>query len=385
LISEFGPAPGNVVLFGGGRWSRVLLDILNALIPESTRVHWITRHNYSRATEYVKFRGYDRVLIYPQHCLEDSTGLDAAIIATASEGHASLASKAVGLGIPTLCEKPVALKFREAKRLADDAKAGRCPLGVNLELMYASYLHDFSAAISDLAIRTVKFTWHDPWVEKRHGEIKHGDLHTPIVHDSLPHCWSLSQVLFPSERAEKLEALWLGDDGAVHLKGQRGAIKSNYSLSRRSARRIRKIEINDGEAVLDFSQEPGRTIFRGAASENLWRGPKPLSAALGGFLEVVRNPSGQAHWPLSIHKNLAVVELAEAAARRLKEAQLKRLEELRQGNRLVASDPESLNLLLDFFLPIEVQRGTRLPTLTPEEQRAAAQQALNYLADSIRS
>lgn len=379
ISSSHGEGPNTIALFGGGRWARVLIDVLSNIVSQSTQIFWVTRHNYELANEHVRSRGYQRVVTRPECRLEDPSACDAAIVATSTYEHLAIVSRTVNLGIPTLCEKPVAATMRETVQLADDASHQGSALGVNLEFFYASYAQDFSAAISNLAIRAITFVWHDPWTELRHGETKHPDLHTPIVHDMLPHCCSLARLMLPQCRNWSLDTLRVAADGSVHLRVRHKEIESNFFFSRRAARRVRRVQINDGEAILDFSEEPGHSIIRGKVSQNHWRGLRPLSAALDGFLLVARSPGSAPSWPLSVHHTLDILELTHTAADRLKEVQLSTLRKLRTECQFDADHPEASNLLLDFFLPIEAQRGIRRPARTYQQRSLAIREALTYI------
>ncbi len=85
-----------------------------------------------------------------------------------------------------------------------------CPLGVNLELYFASFVEEFAETVRGQGqggsrVRQVEIVWKDPWSEIRYGEVKNGDIYTNIVDDMWPHCWSLLRRLCPGEKVRLLE------------------------------------------------------------------------------------------------------------------------------------------------------------------------------------
>ena len=146
---------------------------------------------------------------------------------------------------------------------------------------------------------------------------------------------------------------------------------ANIVLGRRSTQRVRRIEINGGEGVLDFSSEPGWTTLSGETIANQWRGARPLTRSLSSFFEVVVQSKVDSRidsrWPLSVESCLDSVKFAEAIAAELKQHQEQRFQELRDAGVSLA-DSATRNLIVDLKLPeYSVARPvspcvTRLPT-----------------------
>jgi hypothetical protein len=246
------------------------------------------------------------------------------------------------------------------------AVEARCPLGVNLEMYFASFVEDFAAAVHGRNIREITLTWLDPWSETRYGETKHGDIYTSIVDDMWPHCWSLLRRLVPNGTVDLIDDVrYEPNSGLVHITVQFNDIVATIALSRRAAGRVRRMDVNRGEAVLDFSTEPGSTEIDGVGTTNEWRGLRPLSRSLSSFFEVVLQPQLSDQWALSAC--LDAVRSAQLIGHKLRELQRGKLELWRQQE-LDLADAAQRNLIVDLLLPEYAAKDRRWPAITLEEQ-----------------
>ena len=238
-----------VLLLGGGRWSRVLLPVMQALLGNDNEITWVTDHGYEHARRWLAEREIERVLV-ESHAGSLHDGFDAAVVATAPATHVRFVRELIARRIPTLCEKPFALDVAEAVELEQLASAQECVLGVNLELPFANYFQDFAALVREQTVAEIAISWFDPWIEERYGEIKHGDVYTGIVEDMWPHCWSLIRELVPGAAVSVLdldEVAYEPIDGKVLVRARAGATRVRVELSRRFVQRARRIEVNGGK------------------------------------------------------------------------------------------------------------------------------------------
>lgn len=354
-----------VALFGGGRWSRVLLPVIRSLLNQDAEIVWITKHGYSHAMRWLTEKAIEQVEVRSDIDL-GAAELDAAVVATSPSTHAGQVSQLLKQRIPTLCEKPLTLDFDEAVALHQTAVESNCPLGVNLEMYFASFVEDFAAAISSRTVHQVEMTWLDPWTEERYGEIKHGDIYTSMVNDMWPHCWSLLRRLFPYANVDSIEKVrYEPSSGSVSFWVTVQKIPVSVQLSRRSDRRVRRIDLNHGTAVLDFSTEPGSTTIDGAESSNMWRGTRPLSRSLSSFFEVALEPKLAENWPLS--GCLDAVKSAQQIGKRLTDLQREQLKRL-NADGIELANASHRNLIVDLLLPEYAETDRRWPAITIEDQ-----------------
>jgi predicted dehydrogenase len=190
-----------VALLGGGRWSRVLLPVIQSLLAADSEIVWVTEHGQQFAHSWLIDKGITRVSLSTDLAMV-AQAIDAAVVATSPVRHANQVRELLERSIPTFCEKPFTLDFDEAAALQQFAASTACPLGINLEMHFASYIEDFATLVgrrSDCGknVRTIAIAWLDPWSDSRYGETKHGDIYTSIVDDMWPHCWSLLRKLCP--------------------------------------------------------------------------------------------------------------------------------------------------------------------------------------------
>ena len=152
---------------------------------------------------------------------------------------------------------------------------------------------------------------------------------------------------------------------------------TKIALSRRSQRRVRIVNVNGGEAILDFSSEPGSTAVDGALSMNTWRGARPLSRSLGSFFEAILNTDRSENWAenwaeswaLSVSACLDSVRSAQRISDELRRLQRARLEDLRESG-IELDNQSHRNLIVDLLLPEYAAQDRRRPAITIEEQYA---------------
>ncbi len=366
-----------VALVGGGRWSRVLLPVMKSLLQSNAEIIWATEHGKDRARRWLSENQVDHVTLCT-HADIGKADLDAAVVATMPSTHGQQVRTLLECGIPTLCEKPLTLAADEAVELQQIAEHLNCPLGVNLELYFASFVEEFAEAVRGQGqggsrVRQVEIVWKDPWSEIRYGEVKNGDIYTSIVDDMWPHCWSLLRRLCPGEKVRLLEQTeYRPMDGSVSISTLFGEAKVKVTLSRRSEQRVRTINVNGGEAILDFSQEPGHVVIDGVTQTNQWRGERPLSRSLSSFFEVATSRSDSSwaqHWELSVHRCLDSVRSAQAIGSDIRQLQWTLLSGFRETG-IDLTDEGHRNLVVDLLLPVCALQNQRWPAVTLEEQNA---------------
>lgn len=364
----------SLCLFGGGRWSRVLLTVLLEKYPQISKI-WITKNNFTQNKEWLETHKVSNVTIVSDEYEAFALQPAAAIIATASHTHAKYVKEALTRKIPVLSEKSFCYSTIEGEELISLSKQFQMVAGVNFEFMFASYLHDFAKYLKNLSISSIEIVWQDVYCETRYGEKKMGDVYTPLMYDSFQHCWSLLKFLFPDESLT-INSVTYNLDSSVIIDASMFAKHITIALSRRSAQRIRRICVNNEAVVLDFSTEPGVTIISGQLIKNVWQENRPLAAVFKSFFDVINNPTLAQNWPLSISNCLEVINLSNYATQLLEEAQLACLEKRKP---YCADDMITRNLLVDIFLPKLANDGKYYQVATTEEQINFSKYALTTL------
>ncbi len=345
-------------LIGGGRWARVLINVLADVLPAHWQITWVTRHGQEFAKQWCDQHARQRVGVLPElsdQCLESS---NAAVIATSPNTHFEFAKRTLAAQIPTFCEKPLVLDATECIELEQAALQNNCPLGINLELTYASYLEEFAELTSGLKKQTIDLQWLDPWSEQRYGETKYSDLYTNIVDDMFPHCWSILAGVAPGHAWVVKRVSYL-ENSDVLVELTSGDIDATVTLSRRATCRRRIVNLNQDESILDFSQEPGCIHHAGLHRELAWRGERPLTRSLTSFLQVVEDRTNWSDWPLSVVACRESVNQSLRVAEQLRQRQLNLLVSPTVGADHSSRDFRN-RLIFDTCLPLAAQQHWRV-------------------------
>ena len=288
----FARCPDTIAVIGGGRWARVLTEVLCGLVPPSVSISVHSFHNADSMSAWASERGYGQRIhvssVFP-HLLSVKSG--AVIVANAARDHERAIEWALSADVPVLVEKPIALTAAASQRLVNLARSQNKYFAAAHIFLFARYIENFAKLVSKAeSIRFIRVYWVDPQVERRYGEQKQYDPGLPVFADWLPHVLSIVGTLMHSEPqiCEKLEFL----RGGAHLELEfmLGDIPCSVQLVRNGDLRQRIIEVATGQKMLrvDFSREPG-TISSGSTvidGDPDWEGKKrPAARMLSAFLQ----------------------------------------------------------------------------------------------------
>ncbi|WP_114651973.1 Gfo/Idh/MocA family oxidoreductase [Polynucleobacter necessarius] len=284
--------PDNVAVIGGGRWARVLTEVLCDLVPLGVKLSVHSPRNAKMMVAWVSERGLEKRISVSSSLPSFPSDASSAIIVTnAACDHERSVEWALTQGYPVLVEKPLCLSFVAAQRLANLALARKVYLATAHVFLFASYVEEFSKHVADVnKIVSIRVLWMDPQSESRYGEIKSYDPGLPIYADWLPHVISIlgTLVIGRDLLCEHLDFL----KGGAHLKINLiyGQIPCVIELVRNGNSRQRVIEVitDQKKITLDFGKEPG-SIYSEAtllsADQNLTDKPKPVARMLTAFLQ----------------------------------------------------------------------------------------------------
>lgn len=292
LGEGWGEDSENIAIIGGGRWAKVLAEVVCGIIPTSTTVSIHSNHGFQSITEWIVNKGLSNKVkafsAWPDFSLQKSR---AVIVVNAARDHEKAICWALDAKVPVLVEKPMALSSASAQGLIEKANTQTTYLATAHIFLFARYLHNFYNIIKDAGdISSIQFSWMDPSSESRYGEKKQYDAGLPIYSDWLPHILSILGILTPGspQSCEKIKFLKGGSDLDINLN--LGNIPCIVKMTRNGSRRMRiiKVCINEKIYELDFSTEPG--IIRYGTEEINgdqdweWK-ERPSSLMLNAFLQ----------------------------------------------------------------------------------------------------
>jgi predicted dehydrogenase len=235
--------PASVAVIGGGRWARVLTEVLCGLAPPSVGISVHSLHNASLMSAWASKSGLgQRIHVssgWPEFLSARSS---AAIVTNAARDHERAIEWALSAGAPVLVEKPIALTAAASQRLANLARSRDVYFAAAHIFLFARYLENFARLVAKAGdIRSLQVLWMDPQTESRYGEKKQYDPGLPVFADWLPHVSSIVGALTPGlpQRCEKLKLL----RGGAHLELELvlGEIPCSVQLARNGDRRRRII------------------------------------------------------------------------------------------------------------------------------------------------
>lgn len=252
--------PTHVFVVGGGRWARVIIDVLAHQLPDSTSLSMHTLHNVAGNQAWVRDRGLDRRVNVVASWPTQSQHRCAVVIANAAKDHESAAEWAIRQQMPVLIEKPIATSAAGGRRLLSLAESLSTKLAASNVFLFASSINRFTRIVRESGkLDSLEIEWSDPACEERYGERKHYDVSVPVSVDCLPHIVPIVSVVAGGHPVSG-EVTEVRNGGAVvnlalHLK----SVTAKVRLGRNEQRRVRLLRAGVQGKVfsLDFSNEPG--------------------------------------------------------------------------------------------------------------------------------
>lgn len=251
-----------IAVIGGGRWARVYLETLHAMLPPSVLLTAHAPHSAPALQAWASARSMDARLrvesMLPEFAADASA---AAIVVNAARDHEAATSHCLARGVRVLLEKPMTTSASASHRLVDMARQLNVDLAAAHVFRFASYVDHFARRIAETGkARSIRIEWTDPAAEDRYGETKRFDASLPMFADCLPHVVSLLVAITKQQPDTARLIKWGRGGAAQQLLLSVGDVGCDVVFERNADRRRRTIDVvtDGGSLALDFSVEPGR-------------------------------------------------------------------------------------------------------------------------------
>lgn len=311
--------PREVLLLGGGRWARVVAEVLCQLLPPNHGLTICSPKGASSLIIWARQKGMEgRVKILAERPTINAADPPAVLIVNAAHDHISSANWALAQGATVLVEKPMSINLAALLDLVDQP-AARHRLHAAHVFRFANYLKTLRQRIAMAGpLRSLKVTWEDGLREVRYGETKHYDSSISILQDCLPHVVSILQALISDFAPSFAGPIDVEHGGArVRLPLYLGGIPCELVLARHAPKRVRRVQAQTdrGSITMDFTVEPGLIEHNGlklTADPNWSSQRRPLASLLTAFLDAAGGASPDPR--LSISTALEACRLMDACA-----------------------------------------------------------------------
>ncbi len=286
--------PDHIAIVGGGRWARVLADVVCDVAPDYLEVSLCSPGNAESWVEWLVSRDRKearKFSIVTYEALLEAGSVEHVLIARDPSHHAATATDFLKLGKKVFVEKPFALNVREAETVVAADEKNVCNTG--LVFLFHPGLREFTSALSQIGdLEELRIAWNDPRDEIRHGEYKVHNVGLNCVLDVFPHIWSILRQVDSHSPIEYLDVDLSMDGQETRIQLAFGNKRVFVEISRYHERRERLVSArgSSGSATVDFATVPGRLLLDGrelSFSESEPMGPlaRQLSSVLTGKLD----------------------------------------------------------------------------------------------------
>lgn len=283
----------NVLIMGGGRWARVIIQVILDLLPVTSKVLIFSLKNSQSMSEWTVDRKMEaRTQVVNDLAKVESKNIKAVIVANAASDHEKSTEWAIQNKLPVLVEKPITLSANATKRLMLLADKENTIYAAAHVFRFARYLENFGVILKGETIKRIQIQWMDLKAEMRHGERKSYDPSLPIHKDVLPHLFSILATLNLPLPEKIKEINWNEKKTEIEIHCLSFDMDYKFLLTRDGfeRQRIIQVETNTHTLKLDFSKEPG-FIMNGESKVTADRDwdtkMRPLATMLSTFLNSI--------------------------------------------------------------------------------------------------
>lgn len=286
----------NIIVIGGGRWARVITDVLLDITNPVLNILIYSPSNHTFMNEWIALKKIEKRVKTINKFPKMFETPHVVIIVNAPKDHYTSSIMALKAGLDVLVEKPVTLNYKQAIDLDNLSKKQNKTICASHVFLYASYLENFSKRIKQKGkIEKICISWQDTVVEKRHGELKNFDPGVPIILDCLPHIASIISKFTSIDFCYESIRLHISNGGSrVNIFLRNSTIPFEITIARNGFKRTRLLEIIIDKKIskIDFSIEPGEIEIENKKINgdfNWGTKTKPLKKLLLAFLHGVNS------------------------------------------------------------------------------------------------
>jgi predicted dehydrogenase len=284
-----------LAIIGGGRWGQVMLSVVATMYAPFDRTVIVSHANAMEVRRKIAdLNLMSRIPIEILPTIEDLFAkyeVKAAVIVNSAGQHFATARQLINRGVNVLIEKPIVPSIEQMQILIKEAKHHHVSLVPGLSYRFCSYIKNFSHEAAKKGIpQQFHLKWCDAKDEIRYGQVKRHDISIGIVHDVMPHIWTILSVIFQHPTVNIHTCLQ--DNNSAALTLSINCIEGQVLLERNGSRRERylALQFDSDKLVLDFSIEPGVMVVdsKQMSADQLWeQKPGPLARQLEYFFSVI--------------------------------------------------------------------------------------------------
>jgi hypothetical protein len=253
-----------LVVVGGGRWSRQIIKTLVYKIKIKNKIICITNKKNFFLRKWIKNYKLKNKIILAKKFPENKSKNSLAIVCNSTCKHYKSVISALNKNYNVLIEKPISENLTQAKMICKIGKKLKKKIYCSNVYRYSIYLNKIINSISDKKINDIEFIWHDKLNEYRYGELKKHDAKIPIYFDVLFHIFSLLDIFFKDKKylISSIKKVFFKKNKAL-LSFKAKNIKININLDNKAKKRLRLLIFKNlnYRYVINFSENEGQFII----------------------------------------------------------------------------------------------------------------------------
>ncbi len=246
----------NIVVFGSGRWAKVVISELLENFPNIKRLIIVTSYK-NQLEEWKKKKKIKKLIITSDYGELKKYSSKFALVVNKNKDHYKTCLRALNLNQNILVEKPLQINESSLKKLIDKSRKKKLFIYLSLPYLFANYfLYIKKKFIKNKKIKKINIDWFDKKNEKRHGFLKKHDDNIHYLEDIFYHLFSLISIFLGDKKIIIKQNFKIKDIYKVKFRFQNTEIEINFSKQSKNRKRILKIGfLNKKEIIINFSDD----------------------------------------------------------------------------------------------------------------------------------
>ena len=243
----------DIVMIGGGRWTKVLIIEIIKNFPNIKRIFIFTK-NEKKIKIWKEKKKIDNLFFLRNLRIVKSNNIKFAVVANKNEDHYDSCKKLINAGCNILVEKPLSDNIQNFKKLILLSKKKKRYVILGMQFFYSYFFHYIKCEIlKKKKIKELNFFWFDRKNELRHGEVKKYDKNLSFFEDIFYHIYSII-FLFLDHGKIKANSIFKKNKNKISFIYDNTKVTINFSRLSKFRKRILKFELIGNDTLeINFS------------------------------------------------------------------------------------------------------------------------------------
>ena len=263
VFKDFDSIKKNIIIVGGGRWARIILNEILENFPNINKIYIVTKNsefllNFSKTKK-------KKLFLKKSLNFKEISKINFAIVANKNRDHFLTTNKLLKKKIKILVEKPLVENINHFYQLKNNSNKNQ--IFVSSPFFFSYYFYYIKKNFLKEANYQVNIEWHDQINEVRNGIKKKHDFGINYLNDTIYHLFGILKCFFGRNNVQFIKKINHKNKGKIFLKISDNNIFLNCSRLKNN-NRIRKISFQSKKNFYEINFSDDNNIILNSNGKN---------------------------------------------------------------------------------------------------------------------